>query len=450
MDGIVYVAYGDKAVKQVERNVQELHKLGEWPVAVVSDQEVRGVQTVLYQGDFWGTPREGQHAGRRIFLPGRVKPKLYELSPFECTLYLDSDTQVIQSPQPLFGLLDKWEFVAAIGQGWGGLLRNTQFSPLELEKTVKLWGTGRLHYINTGVLAWRKCDNCRELFERWGQEYDGFGGWDEQLPLLRALYHVPVLYTMLPTAWNSRLRRGAYIYHPTGNEAVWSAEVVPRCTVVIPCYGHEEFLGEAVTSALQPNTVVIVVDDGSPGDVLYALKQFKDSPVYLIRQENKGLPAARNAGIRASRSKVVLDLDADDRLVKGAVSRMYEAWRPGSWVYSDVRLFGDTSQVMRCQVNEASLRHLQPTHPAIMYSKEEWAIAGGYDESLSAFTTWDFTLRLWERGIRPRKVDGALVEYRKRRGEGMLTGIMQDKERHLQELYERHPEFFGATGISQV
>lgn len=438
-EGIVYIAYGDKAIRQVERNV---HK---YPVAVISDREIEGVQTIIHSGDFYGVPAEGQHAGRRIFLPGRVKPHLYDLSPFDKTLYLDSDTEIIKSPKPLFNLLDKWELAGAIGQGWGGLIRNTRFSQPELEKTIGLWGTGLLHYINTGVLAWRKCPNVQHLFEQWGSEYDDFNGWDEQMAFLRALYEVPVLYTMLPTAWNSRIRKGAYIYHPTGSEAVWSAEVVPLCTVVIPCYDHESYLAEAVKSALQPNTVVIVVDDGSPGDVVTALKQFEDRPVYVIRQENKGLPAARNVGIRASRSRVVVDLDADDRLAPGAISKMYAAWRPRSWVYTDVRMFGDVTQVMHCQVNEASLKHMQPCHPAIMYSKEEWAIAGGYDETLEAFTSWDFTLRMWERGIKPRKANGALVEYRKRRGQGMLVGIMRDKEQHLAALHEKHPGFFDDT-----
>ena len=439
-EGIIYIAYGDKAIEQVERNVQN------YPVAVVSDRAVEGVQTIVYNGDFYGVPMEGQHAGRRIFLPGRIKPHLYDLSPFDRTLYLDLDTQVIKSPKPLFDLLDKWEFAGAVGQGWGGLVRNTQFSQLELEETISLWGSGLIHYINTGVLAWKRCDNTRRLFEQWGSEYDDFNGWDEQMALLRALYKIPVLYTMLPAAWNSRREPGAYIYHPTGSEVVWSAETVPLCTVVIPCYGHEAYLAEAVKSALQTNTVVIVVDDGSPGDVVLALKQFWDQPVYVIRQENRGLPAARNVGIRASRSRVVMDLDADDRLAPDAISKMYAAWRPRSWVYSDVRLFGDVGQVMRCQVNEASLKHMQPSHPAIMYSKEEWAIAGGYDETLQAFTSWDFTLRLWERGIKPRKAKSVCVEYRKRKGQGMLAGIMRDKKKHLAALHERHLEFFGKGG----
>jgi hypothetical protein len=442
-DGIIYIAYGQRAVAQVERNIQQIHALGEWPIAVISDRPVKGAQSVIFEGDFWGVPTEGQHQGRRIFLPGKVKQHMYKLSPFDRTLYLDTDTRIIKSPKPLFDFLDDWEFAGAIGQGWGGLLRNTQFSPIDLSKTVGLWGSGLLHYINSGVLAWRKCPNCKALFEQWGKEYNAFGGWDEQMALLRALFKVPVLYTMLPTAWNSRLEKGAYIYHPTGAETVWAAEIVPRCTVVIPCYDHETYLGEAVASALQPNTVVIVVDDGSPGNVLYALKHFRNKAVYVLQQENKGLPAARNAGIRASRSKVVMDLDADDKLAPDAVAKMADAWRPRSWVYCDVHLFGDMDVVMRCDVTEASLKSLQPTHPCILYSKEEWALAGGYDETLTAFTTWDFTLRMWERGIRPRKAQVVGVHYRRRKGEGMLVSVMRNKEKNIEALRQRHPDFFG-------
>jgi len=138
-----------------------------------------------------------------------------------------------------------------------------------------------------------------------------------------------------------------------------------------------------------------------------------------------------------------VDLDADDRLVKGVVAKMFQEWAPDLWVYTDVKLFGDVEQVMRCQVTEESLRALQPAHPAIMYSKREWGQVGGYDESLSAFTSWDFMLRMWEQGIRPRKANTVGVEYRKRRGEGMLVGILEDKDVHIAQLRARHPDFFG-------
>jgi glycosyltransferase involved in cell wall biosynthesis len=93
----------------------------------------------------------------------------------------------------------------------------------------------------------------------------------------------------------------------------------PPVSVVIPCYNQGHFLDEAITSALgqayRP-VEVIVVDDGSAdrtGEVAHAWG------VRCLRQANRGLPAARNAGLAASTGEYVVFLDADDRLLPGAL-----------------------------------------------------------------------------------------------------------------------------------
>jgi glycosyltransferase involved in cell wall biosynthesis len=90
-------------------------------------------------------------------------------------------------------------------------------------------------------------------------------------------------------------------------------------TVVIPCYNHARFLREAVDSALaqtQP-PAVIVVDDGSSDESAAIASSY--TAVRVIRQENRGLAEARNAGLRAATSDAIIFLDADDRLRPDAV-----------------------------------------------------------------------------------------------------------------------------------
>ncbi len=90
-------------------------------------------------------------------------------------------------------------------------------------------------------------------------------------------------------------------------------------TVVVPCYNGAVFLEETLQSALgqsYPAVEVIVIDDGSTdrsGEIAQRL------PVRYIRQENRGLSEARNAGIRESNGSYLLFLDADDRLKPEAV-----------------------------------------------------------------------------------------------------------------------------------
>src|SRR5215204_1671374 len=94
----------------------------------------------------------------------------------------------------------------------------------------------------------------------------------------------------------------------------------PLVSVVIPCYKQAHFLGEAIESVLAqsyPNFEIIVVDDGSPDNTSEVAASYPR--VRLVRQENQGLSAARNSGLSRSEGEYVVFLDADDRLLPGAL-----------------------------------------------------------------------------------------------------------------------------------
>jgi glycosyltransferase involved in cell wall biosynthesis len=91
-------------------------------------------------------------------------------------------------------------------------------------------------------------------------------------------------------------------------------------SVVIPCYNHANFLGEAIESVLgqtYSNFELIVVDDGSTDNTGEVAQRYPQ--VQCIYQENAGLSAARNSGLRHSRGEFLVFLDADDRLLPRAI-----------------------------------------------------------------------------------------------------------------------------------
>jgi glycosyltransferase involved in cell wall biosynthesis len=98
-----------------------------------------------------------------------------------------------------------------------------------------------------------------------------------------------------------------------------SSESNPLVSVIVPCYNGAAFLEETLLSALVQSyseIEVVVVDDGSTDSSPEIARRF---PVRYIRQENRGLCEARNAGIRESKGSYLVFLDADDRLKPRAI-----------------------------------------------------------------------------------------------------------------------------------
>lgn len=96
-------------------------------------------------------------------------------------------------------------------------------------------------------------------------------------------------------------------------------------SVVVPFYAVESYFAECLTSVLSQSyreLQVILVDDGSPDSSLAIAQDFarRDGRVEILRQPNRGLGAARNAGVAAARGRYVCFVDSDDLLPADAIA----------------------------------------------------------------------------------------------------------------------------------
>jgi glycosyltransferase involved in cell wall biosynthesis len=101
----------------------------------------------------------------------------------------------------------------------------------------------------------------------------------------------------------------------------------PTVSVVIPAYNSAHLLPDAVRSVLgqtRPPDEVIVVDDGSTDDTPSVLAEFGNRLRIVAHAENRGLPAARNTGIRAATGSLIALLDADDAWLPRMVEKQVE------------------------------------------------------------------------------------------------------------------------------
>jgi glycosyltransferase involved in cell wall biosynthesis len=87
-----------------------------------------------------------------------------------------------------------------------------------------------------------------------------------------------------------------------------------KVSVIVPTYNRGWILREALDSILSqdyPDVELIVVDDGSTDDTASILRGY-DTALSVIRQPNRGVSAARNAGIGAATGEFIAFLDSDD------------------------------------------------------------------------------------------------------------------------------------------
>lgn len=91
----------------------------------------------------------------------------------------------------------------------------------------------------------------------------------------------------------------------------------PLVSIVIPIYNIAPYLERCLKSVFAQtykNLEIIAVDDGSTDDCSKILKQYlkKNPHLKVIRQENSGLSAARNTGLKNAKGEYIAFIDGDD------------------------------------------------------------------------------------------------------------------------------------------
>ncbi len=106
---------------------------------------------------------------------------------------------------------------------------------------------------------------------------------------------------------------------------------MPEFSIVIAVFNREALIARALASCLAQERAdfeVIVVDDGSTDKSVAIVRSFRDSRLRLLCHEmNRGAGAAGNTGIAAAAGEWIVQLDSDDELLPGALSRMSEIAR---------------------------------------------------------------------------------------------------------------------------
>ncbi len=232
----------------------------------------------------------------------------------------------------------------------------------------------------------------------------------------------------------------------------------PTVSVIVPCFNGGRFL-DGLLASLAAQTFrdfeIIIVDDGSTDAFTQQKLAALGPEIRVVRQENRGLPGARNTGFHAAQGSFVLPLDCDDTIEPSFLAETVAALsnaRPGiGFVFTHMRLIGGMEGIMPRAFNRFDQLLLNNLPYCMLIRKSAWEAAGGYDETMSdGYEDWEFNIRLAAAGFHGIELATPLFVYRIS-SEGMLLSRSARMHGALwRRVRERHAELYNFQMLRDI
>jgi glycosyltransferase involved in cell wall biosynthesis len=182
-------------------------------------------------------------------------------------------------------------------------------------------------------------------------------------------------------------------------------------SVILAVYNGEAYIAEALASLCrqtQPQLEVIVVDDGSTDATASVLERFAER-INVVRQQNRGVSAARNRGLERASGTYVAFVDYDDlwapTFLERLTARLNEADDSVAGAVATWREVDAAGQPL------PALRRVGPSYglpelaqrccfppSGVLLRRAAVIEAGGWDNSFPSTQDWVLWLRLADRG----------------------------------------------------
>lgn len=173
----------------------------------------------------------------------------------------------------------------------------------------------------------------------------------------------------------------------------------PFISIIVPTYNRPVRLRRALAS-IDTQTYrhyqVIVINDGGE-DVAEVVKDFKKT-VYINLPENRGLPAARNAGLREAKGEWIAYLDDDDWFYPNHLHSFETYTREHRFIYTNADYIDWRGTVkIYMDVDPAPgniLSHNITPVCCVLHDRRLLDEVGLFDESLPNHEDWDMWIRM--------------------------------------------------------
>ncbi|MCY7288039.1 MAG: glycosyltransferase family 2 protein, partial [Cryobacterium sp.] len=220
--------------------------------------------------------------------------------------------------------------------------------------------------------------------------------------------------------------------------------LLPRCTIITPCFNDGVFLKELRRSVEQGEAVHhVIVDDGSTDPItIELLASLEAVPgVTVLRTPRSGPAAARNLAIRAVETPYVMPVDADDTIMPGAIRDLADALDADSGlsvVWGDTVIFGARLAKVpsAADLDPWWFTFVNDVVVGLMGRTEALAQAG-WDET-SGYEDWGTTLALIGAGARGRNVGRVTYGYRSHTQSRRRNEVEIRDEEEIENLRTRY------------
>lgn len=233
----------------------------------------------------------------------------------------------------------------------------------------------------------------------------------------------------------------------------------PAVTVVTPFFNSRQFLAETAHSILNQSLQDfewLIIDDGSTNaedkKCIEALSQIDERITIIRHTHNKGLSAARNTGLRCSKSDFVVFVDSDDSIEPTALEKML--WK----MYCTPELgflrgysvgFAAEKYVMTggFYLRDIFLADNLASNTGVMLRKSRLREIGGYNENRkTGLEDWEFWLNCAAHGVWGDNIEECVDWYRRRvtHTDRWPDYSIESRPRFFNEMKRRFPELWAS------
>ncbi|WP_083541954.1 glycosyltransferase [Kribbia dieselivorans] len=221
----------------------------------------------------------------------------------------------------------------------------------------------------------------------------------------------------------------------------------PRVTAIIPAYNPGPFLERSLASVLAQENVdldVVVVDDGSSEDISQ-VPGLDDPRVRFLRQENRGVSAARNLAVALTDAEYVAFLDQDDEWSsRTKIAQQLDVARDNpdasfvhagfTWVLPNQEVDASRPSPVTYETSLAGSGYVCLS--SLLVQRVRYIVVGGHDIALAQQQDWDLVLKLLKVFGPAAHVSGAMVRYHVHGGNASNNYAKAAQESN--EVYDRN------------